>query len=334
MNRLLKTILLAVVIFVGGWFLYHRERIKTTDDVVSLVRENFAYLTSFDLSHSDPPAPQRLTAIPTTPNTIRIATYKLNASTIANLSQQQYGLIADTCRQFDLVAVQELSPLDPELPGKLMAAINAGGLKYRLVIEPPLPGSGQQKLFGFVYNSQTIELENSHTYQVNDPDELMTRDPMVGWFRARTLQQDQAFTFSVANLQLDPNRPDQELEFLPQLFRAIRLDGRGEDDILLVGDFDAGDQRLIRLNRTAALSWVLTNTATNTEGTSQLDNIVIDPGATVEFTNRSGVLDVLKWYNLRLDEARQLSDHMPVWAEFSTQEGKTSGRVAQLPPGE
>ena len=199
MNRFIKTAVLALVIFIGGWFLYHRQRIRTPDDVIALINENFAFLTSYGNSDDfDGPSDlPRVSVIPRTPETIRIATFKLNIETIASLTPQKYGIVTDACRQFDLVAVQELSPTDPELPAKLMSAINAGGLKFKMVIEPPQPGIGKKKLFGFIYNSQTIVLDNSHTYQVNDPDRLMTRDPMVGWFRTVTNNPAQAFTFSV-----------------------------------------------------------------------------------------------------------------------------------------
>jgi hypothetical protein len=46
---------------------------------------------------------------------------------------------------------------------------------------------------------------------------------------------------------------------------------------------------------------------------------------------RSGVLDFMRDGNLTLEEALEVSDHLPVWAEFSIFEGGTIGRVATRP---
>jgi deoxyribonuclease-1-like protein len=53
------------------------------------------------------------------------------------------------------------------------------------------------------------------------------------------------------------------------------------------------------------------------------DNLVFDGRATSEFTGRSGVLDLMVEYGLSEEQALEVSDHFPVWAEFSVFE---SGR--------
>jgi deoxyribonuclease-1-like protein len=47
------------------------------------------------------------------------------------------------------------------------------------------------------------------------------------------------------------------------------------------------------------------------------DNLVFDSRATSEFTGRSGVLDLMVEYGLSKEQALEVSDHFPVWAEFS-----------------
>ncbi len=68
---------------------------------------------------------------------------------------------------------------------------------------------------------------------------------------------------------------------------------------------------------------------TNVRGTEELDNLLFHREATTEFTGRSGVFDFLREYNLSLDAAAEVSDHVPVWAEFSIYEGGQPGRVAE-----
>jgi hypothetical protein len=67
---------------------------------------------------------------------------------------------------------------------------------------------------------------------------------------------------------------------------------------------------------------------TNTNGNVQWDNIIFDQNATREFAGRGGVYDFLREYNLSVQEALEISDHLPVWAEFSIFEGGVPGRVA------
>ena len=71
----------------------------------------------------------------------------------------------------------------------------------------------------------------------------------------------------------------------------------------------------------AGLTWVVYDTATSTDKESQYDNLVFAQNATVEFTGQGGVFDFLSAYNLSLANAQAISQHMPVWAEFSTLEG-------------
>ena len=99
--------------------------------------------------------------------------------------------------------------------------------------------------------------------------------------------------------------------------------------MILLGDFNANAQSLEVAGQKAGLEWVLANTATNTRGTAQYDNIIYDPLATDEFTGRAGVYDFMKQMNLTLNEALAISDHMPVWAEFSIYEAGRPKRVAE-----
>jgi deoxyribonuclease-1-like protein len=126
------------------------------------------------------------------------------------------------------------------------------------------------------------------------------------------------------------------------LFRAIRDDGRGEDDVLIVGDFHGGESDYQPIWQSAGLTSVGSNRPnnrpTNTLDNSQFDNLIFSELATIEFTGRGGVFDFMRHYNMRLDDALQISKQMPVWAEFSVFEGavsesaqnqsQTPGRVA------
>jgi len=168
---------------------------------------------------------------------------------------------------------------------------------------------------------------------VADPDDLLHRAPFVGWFRVRGATPEQAFTFSLVNIHTDPDETDQELNALDDVYRVVRDDGRQEDDVIILGDLNVDDRHLGELGQISGISWVISATPTNTRSTAQYDNIVFQSQATREFTGRGGIFDFLRQYNLSIEEALEVSDHMPVWAEFSAYEGGQPGRIAGRPTG-
>jgi hypothetical protein len=85
------------------------------------------------------------------------------------------------------------------------------------------------------------------------------------------------------------------------------------------------------LGRLSNVAWAISGVPTNVRGTKLYDNIVYHSLATGEFTGRAGVFDFLREFNLNQDEALEISDHLPVWAEFSVYEGGQPGRVAARP---
>ncbi|MGB9620606.1 MAG: endonuclease/exonuclease/phosphatase, partial [Armatimonadota bacterium] len=60
---------------------------------------------------------------------------------------------------------------------------------------------------------------------------------------------------------------------------------------------------------------------TNISGTESSTNIAFDGRATVEYTGRFGIVDLMRQYRLTAAQAQQVAQHLPVWAEFSVYEG-------------
>ena len=96
----------------------------------------------------------------------------------------------------------------------------------------------------------------------------------------------------------------------------------------ILGDLNVDDRNLGELGRLPNIAWCISGVPTNTRGTKLYDNIVYDSLATQEFTGRAGVFDFMRHFNLTEQEALEISDHIPVWAEFSIYEGGVPGQVA------
>jgi endonuclease/exonuclease/phosphatase (EEP) superfamily protein YafD len=179
-----------------------------------------------------------------------------------------------------------------------------------------------------IFDTASIETDRSSAYTVEDPDDQLHREPLVGWFRVRGPRTNEAFTFTLVNVHTDPDDVPREVDALAIAYRAVRDDGRQEDDTIMLGDFNASERKLGQLGSLSGMMPVISGTPTNTRGDRQYDNILFTMPATQEFTGRGGVFDLIREYNLTVAEALEISDHLPVWAEFSIYEGGQPGRFA------
>lgn len=346
MKKFWTTIFLALVVVGGIWILLNQDRIKEAGGLGAFVRQSFPtnspaqnnfvqngnneyqrnpfqQASSQQTSrNSNPSHNGTVNRNPLLPNRIRIASFKLAGSTPQPNPKLSTGVIADICRRHDLIAFQEVDGHRPGWLDELTAEISRqsnGQSVYRHASDHVRVARNEPQ-YAFLYNAATLELEMGHTYTVADPDDILVREPLVGWFRARMAHPKEAFTFTVANIQLDRKHPGNEIAYLGNLYDAIRRDGRGEDDVIFVGDFKSGDRGLKKTQQRFGMTWVVTDQATNTMNDAQFDNLVFNQMATLEFTGNGGVIDFLKAYNLGFRDAMAISQHMPVWAEFSSVE--------------
>ena len=361
-SRFLKTLILAAIIVGGIWVLSNREQINKPGDVVTLIKQKLSAAQIGFSKLNDPnestsnfqldtqyvnPATNTIAnrRPPFINNVIRIASFRLNPITTKQPRSSDLEIIAEICRQYDVVAFQEvdadgqtwLRQLTDRMnrmgaTGAMQSSSNQASSDYFFVSDHSR-NTSESTLAAIVFNRRTLELDQSKWYTVNDPEKVLTREPMVAWFRARGPASDRAFTFSLVNIKFGSK--ESELAHLGELFRAIRDDGRQEDDVLIVGDFNGDSGQFQPLRKRAGLTWVVSN-LTNTAGlSSQFDNLVFNDIATVEFTGRGGTFDFLRKYNLGLNDATRISEHMPVWAEFSVFEGGSSprpvGNSSQVP---
>ena len=269
-------------------------------------------------------------------DTIRIATWNIQVFGEAKLADPAaMQTIVAVLKNFDLIAIQEVRAQSQDILPQLIALLNADGqYQYDYCLGPRLGRTNSKEQYAFVFDMASIEVDRPQLYTINDQDDLLHREPLVGWFRARLApeKQAQAFTFSLVNIHTDPDEVDLELNVLDDVFFAVRDDGRKEDDVILLGDVNVNEKHFGELGKISGLTYVVANTPTNTRGDAQYDNLFFHSTATPEFTGRGGVLDFMRAFNLKLEEeALKVSDHLPVWAEFSVYEGGQPGPLASRP---
>src|SRR5262249_47995404 len=260
--------------------------------------------------------------------TIKIATFNIQVFGRSKLAKPEVmQVLAETIRKFDVVAIQEVRA-ETDVVRPFVDLINSAGRHYDYVVGPRLGRTSSKEQYAFIFDAQTIEVDRGSVYTVSDPEDVFQRPPLVASFRVRGPPPSEAFTFTLIDIHTDPDEAESEVNALAQVYRAVQRDGRGEDDIILLGDLNADERKFGLLRQLPNLQWVISGVPTNTRGTKTYDNILFNRAATVEFTGRAGVFDILRQFNLSMAQALEVSDHFPAWAEFSSSEGGQGGHVA------
>ncbi|MFO7907342.1 MAG: endonuclease/exonuclease/phosphatase family protein [Planctomycetota bacterium] len=309
-----SSLVLLIAISAGAWFALQQYDLRGLENL-QRVRGS----SSASGEQGVPPPPEGK-------ETIRIASFNLQSF---DREKSQHAAVMDilarVIREFDVIAVQEVRSTRPEVLRTLMEFINQGETDYSILVGPQVDRDSRGETFAYIYNQATIQTDRGAAYVVDDPYGLLERPPLVGWFRVRGPPENQAFTFTLVNIHAEPSgragKPARLDAMYRSVFYEVRDDGRGEDDLIMLGVFNADDRHLGKLREIPGLLAAISATPTDTRRKNQSDNLVFQLPATGEYTGCSGVFDFLREYNLTLEEALQVSDHLPVWAEFSAREG-------------
>lgn len=326
-KRLMMVFLSVVAVAASAVLFHQQDRIHGVGDAVKVLTEPFLESGASSGSALDP----ALVAVRQrdTP-TLRIASFNLGVFGTSKLEKKDaMENIARTLRQFDIVALQEIRSDDRTVPKQLLDWIDQGEGRYDLIISPRIGRTSQQEQYAFLYDRSVVALDVDRSYVVTDPQDFLHREPFVVWGRTLAVDPASAFTFTLINIHTDPDEIARELPILSQVILAVRGDGRSEDDIILLGDFNADPQRLLREIQLPGIRCAISGVPTNTRGTEEYDNLLVLP-ETDEYTGQSGVFDFYNEFNLTMEEALRVSDHLPVWAEFSLYEGGENS-VARAP---
>ncbi|HEY4233464.1 MAG TPA: endonuclease/exonuclease/phosphatase family protein [Lacipirellulaceae bacterium] len=269
---------------------------------------------------------------------IRIASFNIQVFGDSKASKTYVmQTLAAIIRNFQIVAIQEIrTKNDYLLDNFLRDYVNQGAANqsnahiYDYVIGPRLGRTNSKEQYAFIYDTAMVELNKQSVYTVNDPQDLFQRSPLVAMFRARGPAPNEAFTFILVDIHTEPDEALAECNTLADVYHAVRQASGGEDDVIIMGDLNADDRHLGRLAQIPGIHPIVSGVFSNTRQNALYDNFIIHQPSTTEFTGRWGVFDVMHQFNLSQDQALQVSDHFPIWAEFSVYEGATPGRVAGL----
>jgi deoxyribonuclease-1-like protein len=226
--------------------------------------------------------------------------------------------LAQIVLQFDVIAIQEVTDKSGLAIQELLSLVNQTGAQYALAMSNAVgrASTGYFEQYAFIFDTNRIAGGKDFCYLVDDKMDLLHREPYVGRFETKS---PNPFGFSLINVHTDPDEVVRELDVLADLFVVIRnyeYQQCGHDDVILLGDLNAGPGKLRRLEGIPAVGPVITM-PTNTARTQTYDNFIMDRGYTTEFTGKAGVIDLQSAFGINLADAQQISDHLPIWAEFT-----------------
>jgi endonuclease/exonuclease/phosphatase family metal-dependent hydrolase len=244
---------------------------------------------------------------------------------------QVVDVLARVVRGLDVVAIQEVRAKSDDVIPHFLSAINADGSRYQYVIGPRLGRTVSKEQYCFIYDSTRIELDPSSVGTVPNPGDLMHRAPLHARFRVRTNPPEAGFSFWLVDIHTDPDEVPQEVDALANVFVAMKSLRPDEDDVILLGDLNAGPPQFGRIKQIPGIGWAVSGVTTNTRRTKTYDNLIFDRTATTEYTGRWGVLDLQDTFGLPLAKALEVSDHNPVWAAFTPWESRAATATASAP---
>ena len=275
--------------------------------------------------------PMQQASFQRTPDKIRIASFNIQVFGQSKLAKPDaMSVIVQCIRQFDIVAIQEVRAKGDNVLPDLVKQLNADGSRFSYLIGPRLGRTVSTEQYAFVFDTNRIEYDPSSIATMNDPADLLHREPFAARFRVRTNSPAQAFTFYLVNIHTDPDEVKQEVNALGDAYQAILSSSPAEDDVILLGDLNANEKQLGKLAQIKGMHWVVSGgVMTNTRQNKAYDNILFYGPATTEFTGNWGVLNFEQLFQLTRDQALKVSDHFPVWAEFQIWEAPKQGIFAE-----
>ncbi len=177
--------------------------------------------------------------------------------------------LAAIIKNFDIVAIQEIRSKDQEILNVLLEYVNRDGSRFNFLLGPRLGRTTSKEQYAYLFNTTTIATSPDSSYTVQDEEDLLHREPLVARFVALGTGQFQPFTFTLANVHTDPDEVQQEVAVLGRVYRAIAAYEAAvarEDDVIMVGDFNADARQLAAVATQQEYAPVIVNAARTLPG--------------------------------------------------------------------
>jgi endonuclease/exonuclease/phosphatase family metal-dependent hydrolase len=259
---------------------------------------------------------------PVSDEPIRVVTFNLRRFGDTKARDRDIaGFMAGLLRDADVAVLQEGLAVSEAAVREFATMV--GGNRGFVLGPPEGRNAFYRENFIFFYNKDRMTLKASAVY----PDEakIFERPPMAAWFSANA-----GFDFIVVNNHVKPDetkiQTTQEIAQIPEVARYFSKLWN-EPDILVMGDLNADGAYYDEANLAAVFpeaSWTIItgnncDTTVSANNTFTYDRFIISKSAREDWRGTWGVIRFDTWANCRAitSNPADISDHYPVWAEFS-----------------
>lgn len=260
------------------------------------------------------------------PQRIRIAAFNVQVfGTRKAANPSVMTALSRIARQFHVMAVQEFRDETGQVPRQLLDRINQDArVSYAMVAGPRLGRTDSKEQYVIYYRPSVVTFVDSFTVPNRGRFE---RPPLVARFVAG------AFDFALVVVHIKPDAAAREMAALARL--AETLVDANERDVILLGDFNADCAYFSERDdrhplRGPGFHWVIGNEArTAVRSACTYDRIVLLDGTFgYEYVpNSARVFRYDSAFGLkRAARVRAVSDHFPVFAEFTITGPDDDGR--------
>ncbi|KLT70806.1 endonuclease/exonuclease/phosphatase family protein [Flavobacterium sp. ABG] len=231
-------------------------------------------------------------------------------------TESQLDFIANTVRDYDIIAVQEVvaGHGGAQAVAKLAGVLNKKGSKWDYRISDPTSGSSYKKeRYAFIWKINKVQLKGN-TWLEKKYGLQIDREPYFASFEIgkKTIT---VVNFHAITKSKQPETEIKYFKFLPQQYPNLNL--------IFAGDYNCPQSHTVfNPLKKMGYSPVFQNQKTTLKQkckgetclASEFDNIFYSTNSLSHLN--SGVILFYKKFN-SLKEARKISDHIPVWLEFS-----------------
>jgi deoxyribonuclease-1-like protein len=231
-------------------------------------------------------------------------------------SDQEIVFIANTVKDYDIVTIQEVVAGigGAQAVARLANELNRKGSKWDYRISEPTSSSAYKtERYAFLWKTKAIKLKGQPWLEQKYHKEI-DREPYFATFEIK----EKNITIAAFHAITKSKQPETEIKYfklLPQEYPTLNL--------LFTGDFNCPQSHSVftplkKMGYNSILENQKTSLKTKPKGTdclaSEYDNMFYKPSS-VNYLKSDVILFYKKFISLK--EARKVSDHIPIWFEFS-----------------
>lgn len=251
--------------------------------------------------------------------TISIASFNIQIFGKTKASKKEVmNILARIIVKFDIVAIQEIRDKSGIAIKRLEALIDNHGEDYSVITGDRLGRTHSKEQYAYIYKTDLFELLNSYNYKEPGDRDIFPREPFLCHFKIKNTD----FDFTLITIHTAPNTAGEEVEELYEVVLDSKSDNhfKGEDDIIILGDFNADctyydENRVdIDLKNNKEFLWVIDNSFDTNVAKSNCtyDRIIITKSLFDKYAGEAGVFEFDKIYKIDI-EPEKISDHYPVF---------------------